>query len=160
MNKNVTPNLTQFLSASPTPIVVIPVKPTPTPIPVPVFNLTVDSEPRGALIVLNGNRTGTTPYVMTGLAQNTYTVTLTRSGYLVYSEPVTLDTDKTLDIPLTPAMDALFVTPGKSTGQNRYGGMYLTSFPDKLDLTIDGVEVTGGPRSFTTGSRRASIQSG
>ncbi|MCU0629915.1 MAG: PEGA domain-containing protein [Methanoregulaceae archaeon] len=144
VNKNVTPNLTQLLSTSPTPGVVIPVKPTPTPVPVPVFNLTVDSDPSGALIVLNGNRTGTTPYVMTGLAQNTYTVTLTRSGYLTYSETVTLDTNKSLDIPLTPAMDALFVTPGKSTAQNRYGGMYITSFPDKLDLTIDGVEVAGG----------------
>ena len=81
---------------------------------------------------------------MTGLEKNTYTLTLTRAGYLVYNEVVTLDTDKTLDIPLTSTMDTLFVTPGKSTAQNRYGGIYVTSFPDNLDLAIDGVEVTGG----------------
>jgi hypothetical protein len=140
-------NLTQDplrLSTSPTPVTVLPVKPAPTPVPLPVFNLTVDSDPAGALIVLNGNRTGTTPYGMTGLEKNTYTLTLTRSGYLPYNEVVTLDTDKSLEIPLTPAMDALFVTPGKSTGQNRYGGLYVSSFPDKLELLVDGVEVTGG----------------
>ncbi|MEI6293422.1 MAG: PEGA domain-containing protein [Methanomicrobiales archaeon] len=142
--KNVTPNLSQLLVTSPAPGATIPVKPVPTPVPAPVFNLSVDSDPEGALIVLNENRTGTTPFIMTGLEQKTYTLTLTRSGYLVYREVVTLDSDKALDIPLTPSMDALFVTPGKSTSQNKYGGIYVTSFPDQLHLTIDGVEVTGG----------------
>lgn len=142
--KNVSPNLSQLLIPVPTPAPTLPVKPGPTPVPVPVFNLSVDSDPEGALIVLNENRTGTTPFVMTGLEQKTYTLKLTRSGYLPYSEAVTLDSDRTLDIPLTPTMDSLFVTPGKSTIQNKYGGMYVTSFPDQLDLTIDGVKVTGG----------------
>ena len=143
---NVTRNLTTLLAAKPTPVPEITIQPTPTPVPAPVFNLSVDSEPQGALIVLNGNRTGTTPFNITGLEQKTYTLNLTRAGYLAYGEIVTLDTDKTLEIPLTPAMDAMFVTPGKSTAQNRYGGIYVTSFPDNLDLTIDGVEVkTGTP---------------
>jgi hypothetical protein len=144
INKNVSPNFSQLLTAIPAPAALLPVKPAPTPVPAPLFNLTVDSYPSGALIVLDGNRTGTTPYVMTGLEQKTYIMTLTRSGYLAYSEAVTLDTDKTLEIPLTSAMDALFVTPGKSTVQNKYGGMYITSFPDQLGLTIDGVAVPGG----------------
>jgi hypothetical protein len=122
----------------------IPVQPTPTPVPVPVFNLTVNSYPSGALIVLNGNRTGTTPFVMTDLEQKNYTLSLTRTGYLAYDEDVTLDEDKTLEIPLTSTLETLFVTPGKSTGENQYGGIYVTSFPDRLDLTIDGVPVTGG----------------
>ncbi len=142
--KNLTPDPSLLLRTNPAPPVVLPVRPAPTPVPALVFNLSVDSDPGGALIVLNGNRTGTTPYVMTGLEKNTYTMTLTRPGYLVYSEVVTLDRDKTLEIPLTPAMDALFVTPGKSEAQNKYGGIYVTSFPDNLDLAIDGVEVKGG----------------
>ena len=81
---------------------------------------------------------------MTGLEQNTYTLNLTRTGYLAYGEIVTLDSDKTLDIPLTSTMDTLFVTPGKSTVQNRYGGLYVTSFPDKLEFSIDGETVKGG----------------
>jgi hypothetical protein len=143
VNKNLTPSLPLLLT-NPTPAAVLPVLPTPTPVPAPVFNLSVDSDPEGALIVLNGNRTGTTPYVMTGLEKNTYTMTLTRAGYLVYSEVVTLDSDKTLDIPLTSTMETLFVTPGKTEGQNRYGGIYVTSYPDNLGLTIDGTEVKGG----------------
>lgn len=142
--KNATPDIPLLLKANTTPAAVVHVQPTPTPVPVPVFNLSVDSEPRGALIVLNGNRTGTTPYVMTGVEKKTYTLTLTRAGYLAYSEVLTLDADKTLKIPLTPAMDALFVTPGKATGQNKYGGIYVHSYPEKLDLSIDGVQVTGG----------------
>jgi hypothetical protein len=142
--KNVTQNLTPLLATNITPVQEIPVQPTPTPVPVPVFNLSVDSYPNGALIVLNGNRTGTTPFVMTGLEQKTYTLNLTRAGYLAYGEIVTLDSDKTLDIPLTPTMDTLFVTPGKSTAQNRYGGLYVSSYPDQLDLSIDGVAVKGG----------------
>jgi hypothetical protein len=142
--KDLTPNPSLLLATNSSPVVVLPVLPTPTPVPVPVFNLSVDSDPDGALIVLNGNRTGTTPYVMTGLEKNTYTMTLTRAGYQVYNEVVTLDTDKTLDIPLTSTMETLFVIPGKSEAQNRYGGIYVTSFPNNLDLAIDGVEITGG----------------
>ena len=142
--KNLTPDPSLLLRTNPAPTVALPVRPTPTPVPAPVFNLSVDSDPRGALIVLNGNRTGTTPYVMTGLEKNTYTMTLTSPGYLAYSEVVTLDKDKKLEIPLTPAMDALFVTPGKSEGPNKYGGIFVTSYPGNLDLTIDGVQVTGG----------------
>jgi hypothetical protein len=142
--KNLTPNPSLLLATNSSPAVVVPVLPTPTPVPVPVFNLSVDSDPDGALIVLNGNRTGTTPYVVTGLEKNTYTMTLTRAGYQVYNEVVTLDTDKTLDIPLTSTLETLFVIPGKSEAQNRYGGIYVTSFPNNLDLAIDGVEVTGG----------------
>ena len=142
--KNVTPDPSLLLKTDPAPPVVLPVKPTPTPVPAPVFNLSVDSDPGGALIVLNGNRTGTTPFIMTGLEKKTYTLTLTRAGYLTYDEVVILDADKTLEIPLTPAMDALFVTPGKSTSQNKYGGIYVTSYPNSLGLTIDGVEVAGG----------------
>ena len=142
--KNATPDPSLLMRTNTTPVTVVTVKPTPTPVPVPVFNLTVDSEPSGALIVLNGNRTGTTPYVMTGVEKKTYTLTLTRAGYLAYSEVVTLDEDKTLKIPLTPAMDALFVTPGKTTGPNKYGGIYVNSYPEKLELSIDGVQVTGG----------------
>jgi|GEM_PF-2868022 len=139
--KNGTPNSSLLLTTTPT--IMVPVQPTPTPVPVPVFNLTVDSDPPGALIVLNGNRTGTTPYMMTGLEKKTYTLTLTRAGYLAYGDAVTLDTDKTLDIPLTPAMDALFVTPGKSTRVNKYGGMYVSSYPENLGLSIDGVQALG-----------------
>ena len=138
-NDSAIPRITSPVSAG-----LHPVQPTPTPVPVPVFNLSIDSDPTGALIVLNGNRTGTTPFVMTGLEKKTYTLNLTHAGYQAYGEVVTLDSDKTLDIPLTPVMDALFVTPGKSVGQNRYGGIYVTSFPDKLDLTIDGVPIKGG----------------
>ena len=142
--KNVTKDLAALVAAKPTPVPEITVLPTPTPVPVPVFNLSVHSDPPGALIVINGNRTGTTPFNITGLEQKTYTLNLTRAGYLAYGEIVTLDTDKILEIPLTPAMDAMFVTPGKSTAQNRYGGIYVTSFPDKLDLTIDGVAARSG----------------
>jgi hypothetical protein len=142
--KNLTPDISLLRAVNNTPAPVLTVMPTPTPVPEPVFNLSVDSDPEGALIVINGNRTGTTPYVITGLKNNTYTLTLTRAGYLVYNEVVTLETDKTLDIRLTPTMDTLFVTPGKSEAQNRYGGIYVTSFPDNLDLAVDGVEVKGG----------------
>ena len=78
--------LTLLTAANLTIAEVVPVLPTPTPVPVPVFNLTVNSYPSGALIVLNGNRTGTTPFVMTDLEQKTYTLTLTRAGYLAYGE--------------------------------------------------------------------------
>jgi hypothetical protein len=144
VTRNVTPAPTLLPAANLTIAEVVPVQPTPTPIPGPVFNLTVNSYPSGALIVLNGNRTGTTPFVMTDLEQKKYTLTLTRVGYLAYDDDVTLDEDKTLEIPLTSTMESLFVTPGKSTAQNRYGGLYVTSFPDRLDLSIDGVQVKGG----------------
>ena len=142
--RNVTSAPTLLPAANLTITEAVPVQPTPAPVPMPVFNLTVNSYPSGALIVLNGNRTGTTPFVMTDLEQKKYTLSLTRTGYLAYDEDLTLDEDKTLEIPLTSTMEALFVTAGKSTAQNRYGGMYVTSFPDRLDLSIDGVQVKGG----------------
>ncbi|MCU0631275.1 MAG: PEGA domain-containing protein [Methanoregulaceae archaeon] len=159
--RNVTPAPTLVQADNLTITEVLPVQPTPTPVPVPVFNLTVNSYPSGALIVLNGNRTGTTPFVMTDLEQKKYTLSLTRTGYLAYDEDLTLDEDKTLEIPLTSTMESLFVTPGKSTAQNRYGGMYVTSYPDKMDLTIDGVQVTGGTPflyfGFTEGLHTVSL---
>lgn len=142
--KNMTPVPSSRVATNTTPASVLPVHPTPTPVPAPVFNFSVDSVPSGALIVLNGNRTGTTPYTMTGLEQKNYTLTLTRAGYLAHDEVVSLDTDKTIKIPLTPAMDALFVSPGKSTVVNKYGGLYVNSYPENLDLAIDGVQVSGG----------------
>ena len=141
--KNVTTDPSLLLTTNRTPAVALPVQPTPTPVPAPLFSLSVDSDPSGALIVLNGNRTGTTPFVMTGLEKKTYTLNLTRTGYIAYGEIVNLDMNKTIEIPLTPSMDALFVTPGKSTSQNRYGGIYVSSFPDQLGLTIDGVQAQG-----------------
>ena len=49
--KNLTPNPSLLPGTNSTPAVVLPVLPTPTPVPVPVFNLSVDSDPDGALIV-------------------------------------------------------------------------------------------------------------
>jgi hypothetical protein len=112
--------------------------------PVPTFNLSIESYPEGALVALNGNRSGTTPLVMTGIEKNTYTLRLTRVGCIPYEEVFTLDKDTTLSIPLTTEMEALFPRAGTATGTNRYGGLYVTSFPENLALAIDGVEVKGG----------------
>ncbi|HTY14448.1 MAG TPA: PEGA domain-containing protein, partial [Methanoregulaceae archaeon] len=116
----------------------------PPPPPVPKFNLTVVSYPPGALIVLNGNRTGTTPYTMTGIPTGVYTMNLTRFSYVPYGMAIDLDKDMNINVPLTSEMDVLFPKPGTSTGPNRYGGLYVTSFPGGLPLWIDGVEIKGG----------------
>jgi hypothetical protein len=116
----------------------------PLPPPVPVFNLSVDSYPTGALIVLNGNRTGTTPYTMTGLPTSVYTMNLTRFGYVPYGMAIKLDKDMNVTVILTSEMDVLFPKPGMATGPNRYGGLYVTSFPDQLALSIDGVSIKAG----------------
>jgi hypothetical protein len=116
----------------------------PPPPPVPVFNLSVNSYPAGALIVLNGNRTGTTPYTMTGLPTGVYTMNLTRFSYVPYGMAINLDEDMNVTVPLTSEMDMLFPKPGSATGPNRYGGLYITSFPDQLALSIDGVDIKGG----------------
>lgn len=142
---NITPDLPSLLANVQVPNEIAPVLPAPTPVPVPTFNLSVDSDPDGALIVINGNRTGTTPFIITGLGQDTYTLNLTRAGYVAHGEVVILDMDKSIDVPLTPTMDTMFVTPGKSGDrQNSYGGLYVTSYPDRLGLTIDGVDTPGG----------------
>jgi hypothetical protein len=117
---------------------------TPPPPPVPVFNLTINSLPAGSLIVLNGNRTGTTPYTMTGLPTSVYTLNLTRFSYVPYGMAIDLDKDMNITVRLTSDLDMLFPKPGSSTGPNRYGGIYVTSFPDQLALSIDGVDVKGG----------------
>lgn len=137
----------------PVAIPVRPVQPVPTinitpPVsrspPVPVFNLSVDSYPSGALIVLNGNRTGTTPYTMNSLPTSIYTMNLTRSGYMPYGMVINLDKDMNVSVPLTSEMDRLFPKPGTAIGPNPYGGLYVTSFPNRLALTIDGVSIKGG----------------
>ena len=116
----------------------------PPPPPVPVFNLSVDSYPSGALIVLNGNRTGTTPYTMMNLPTGVYTMNLTRSAYVPYGMVVDLDKDMNISVPLTSEIDKLFPKPGTATGPNQYGGLYVSSFPNSLPLTIDGVDIKGG----------------
>ena len=116
----------------------------PPPPPVPVFNLSVDSYPSGALIVLNGNRTGTTPYTMVNLPTGVYTMNLTRSAYVPYGMVVDLDKDMNISVPLTSEIDKLFPKPGTATGPNQYGGLYVSSFPNSLPLTIDGVDIKGG----------------
>jgi hypothetical protein len=116
----------------------------PPPPQVPKFNLTVVSYPPGALILLNSNRTGTTPYTMTGIPTGVYTMNLTRFSYVPYGMAIDLDKDMNVTVPLTSEMDLLFPKPGTSTGPNRYGGLYVSSFPNNLPLTIDGVDIKGG----------------
>ena len=155
------PNESELLRMAPPPVVppTIPERPiplitppknttpevfVPPPPPVPKFNLTVVSYPADALIVLNGNRTGTTPYTMTGLPTGVYTMNLTRFSYVPYGMAIDLDKDTNITVPLTSEMDVLFPKPGTSTGPNGYGGLYVSSFPDGLPLWIDGVSIKGG----------------
>jgi hypothetical protein len=57
---------------------------------------------------------------------------------------IDLDKDMNITVPLTSELDMLFPKPGTSTEPNRYGGLYVTSFPDQLALSIDGVDIKGG----------------
>jgi PEGA domain len=132
------PRTVPFVSTQPV------AQPTIQPEPVPMFNLSVDSYPGNALVVLNGNRTGMTPLIMEGVKKGTYTLNLTRSGYVPYGEVFTLDSDTNISIPLTSEWDVMFPKAGTSTEPNVYGGLYITSFPGNLELTVDGLPVKGG----------------
>jgi hypothetical protein len=110
--------------------------------PKPVYNLSVESYPSEALVVINGNRSGMTPTSIS-LEQGNYTLSLFRANYQKYEQNIVFNNDTNLSIPLTSTLETRFVKPGQVTAQTRHGGVYITTFPDQLELQLDGISITG-----------------
>jgi tetratricopeptide (TPR) repeat protein len=66
-----------------------------TPKPTPAFlNLTVNTNPGGAVIFLNGERKGNSPLIVSDLKEGNYTVRVESEGYITKEEQITLGQEK------------------------------------------------------------------
>ncbi len=123
----------------------IPAEPTPTASPaVDIttmrFDLSVLSDPPGALIDLDGEYTGrTTPAAFEALPGGTHTVRVRVGG----AEPVEREIQLARDDEVVVEVPG-GASPGllRTWEQNHYGGVYIDSYPAGAEIFIDGRKVT------------------
>ena len=124
-----------------------PAKPAPTPTPTPAVNLTamrfdlsVLSDPPGALIDLDGEYTGrTTPADFKSLSGGNHTVRVYPDGAEPVERTILLERDDEVVVEV-PAK----ASPGllRNREQNHYGGVYVDSFPEGAEIYVDGRKVS------------------
>ena len=96
--------------ASPVPV------PTPAPTaPEPTITLTVDSNPPGAAVILDGAELGRTPLVLEVPARPQGSLQIKKEGFLVWSEVVSLDASAMVRAPLKPLRPADAPRPFRTT---------------------------------------------
>ncbi|MBI4777950.1 PEGA domain-containing protein, partial [Candidatus Desantisbacteria bacterium] len=89
-------------------------------------SISVTSIPDGAVIYLNGASKGTvTPFILTGIIPDMYTIKLTKRGYYDWFGTVTVLTNATTDV----TADMTIIIPGSIS---------VSSSPDGADIYLDG----------------------
>lgn len=132
------------LAAEPTPDPQPTVEPTPTAAPaVDIttmrFDLSVLSDPPGALIDLDGEYTGrTTPAAFESLSGGTHTVRVRMDGAEPVEREILLERDDEVVVEVSGG-----ASPGllRTWEQNHYGGVYVDSLPDGATIFVDGRKV-------------------
>ena len=129
------------LAAEPTPDLRPTVEPTPTAAPAVdittmQFDLSVLSDPPGALIDLDGEYTGrTTPAAFESLSGGTHTVRVRMDGAEPVEREILLERDDEVVVEVSGG-----ASPGllRTWEQNHYGGVYVDSFPEGAEIYVDG----------------------
>jgi len=132
------------LAAEPTPDPRSTVEPTPAAAPaVDIttmrFDLSVHSDPPGALIDLDGEYTGrTTPAAFESLSGGTHTVRVRMDGAEPVEREILLERDDEVVVEVSGG-----ASPGllRTWEQNHYGGVYVDSLPDGATIFVDGRKV-------------------
>ena len=108
------------------------------------FDLSVLSDPPGALIDLDGEYTGrTTPAAFESLSGGTHTVRVRMDGAEPVEREILLERDDEVVVEVSGG-----ASPGllRTWEQNHYGGVYVDSFPEGAEIYVDGRKVNGSPR--------------
>ncbi len=139
-------------AADPMPEPVFTPDPVPaTPAPVPTvditrmqFALSVLSDPPNALIDLDGEYTGkTTPTVFTSLPGGNHTLRVRMDGIEPQERTVMLarDDEVLAELPVAPSIRSASPGPLPEWDQNCYGGVYVESFPDGVEIRVGNHKV-------------------
>ncbi len=111
--------------------------PTPAaPAPAPASGrLTVNSTPRGALVVVNGKRRGVTPLRIPNLPPGRYTVRVSRSGYTTEERQVSLTAERPAS---TVAVTLSKAAAERASRNGFYGSLSVESSPPGAKIFLDG----------------------
>jgi hypothetical protein len=92
----------------------------------PTGSLTVTSNPSGALVILDGSNSGTTPYIFTGLTTGYHSVEVDYPGYEAYVTSLYIDNgvNRELNVDLTSLVTS--------------GSLFVDSTPRGADVYVDG----------------------
>ncbi|NQU08139.1 MAG: PEGA domain-containing protein, partial [Candidatus Abyssubacteria bacterium] len=93
---------------------------------IPRGSLSIDSEPPGAEVYIDGENRGKTPLNMSKLRAAEYSIELRRDGYQTLRKHVTLRRDETLRISLN-----MVETP-------KFGGVRISSRPEGAEVLLNG----------------------
>ncbi len=107
------------------------------------YDLTVLSNPPGALVMLDGFYTGkTTPCVLTDTRGGSHTLSVSRNGFREAGQKLTITDDNEIRFDISPESSKLnklkfdgYVPNGYNDG---IGGVYVTSYPDGAQIYLDG----------------------
>lgn len=105
------------------------------------YDLTVRSNPPGALIILNGEYIGrVTPFTINDLRGGRHSLELTCHDYHPVHHEVDLTMDMTVVKDLLPLRSGLdhFKVPDPMDYEAEYGGIYIDSRPDGADIYLNG----------------------
>jgi conserved repeat domain len=92
--------------------------------------LTLNTQPQGAIVILDGVVKGTTPVTVTELVPGAHTVRFSLAGYQEDTETITVTAGQTVDYTFT----LLQVTQAATTG-----GWNLNTIPSGATVVVDGV---------------------
>ena len=101
-------------------------------------SLKITSEPIGALVLLNGEFVGKTPFENKELAVADYQLTLRKNDYNDYNESIRITLNKTKTI-------ARQLTSASTTTGNQFGKIKVTTKPSEATVYLDGEFVGSTP---------------
>lgn len=115
---------------------------TPVNISSMMFALSLLSDPPGALVSLDGTYLGkTTPVTLDAVSGGPHTVAMTLDGADPVERNFTLEHDDelALDIPIkNTGIMSIGLDSLREWDSNRYGGVYVTSYPEGAVIYVDG----------------------
>ena len=136
------PGLAPAAEPTPDPGLILP-EPTTPPAAIDItamrFDLSVLSDPPGALIDLDGEYTGrTTPATFEALSGGIHMVRVRMEGAGPVEREILLERDDEVVVEVPGG-----ASPGllRTWEQNHYGGVYVDSFPEGADIYVDGRKV-------------------
>jgi hypothetical protein len=102
----------------------------------------VSSSPSGASVLLDTIETGlVTPCKIDVVAGERHIIRVTKDGYLPLEQQVAGPADlEFLLVPVSPPLTAID-TLSPATPSSHHGGVYISSYPEKAEIRIDGVVV-------------------
>gem|GEM_PF-285953 len=109
----------------------------------PTYPFTITTTPPGAMLTIPGLAETSVSPVTLFLPEGDYLLTAEMDGYLVNQTVVHLTGPQEITLVLAPGDTAQETEPPKTPARSRHGGLFITTYPGDLELSVDNKVMEG-----------------